>query len=72
MLNVILKSAADGDPHGLYKKARAGMIDHFTGLSSPYEAPEKPELVLKTQSASVEECVNMLYEYLRARFDGLM
>lgn len=43
------------DPKGLYKKARAGEIPEFTGISAPYEAPAKPELVLKTGSESLEE-----------------
>ncbi|MCM3788069.1 adenylyl-sulfate kinase [Domibacillus indicus] len=53
------------DPKGLYKKARAGEIPEFTGISSPYEAPEKPELVLNTDQYSVEECVEQLVEYLK-------
>ncbi|WNS79182.1 adenylyl-sulfate kinase [Domibacillus sp. DTU_2020_1001157_1_SI_ALB_TIR_016] len=53
------------DPKGLYKKARAGEIPEFTGISSPYEAPEKPELVLNTDQYSVEECVDQLVEYLK-------
>lgn len=53
------------DPKGLYKKARAGQIPEFTGISSPYEAPEKPELVLNTDQYSVDECVDQLVEYLK-------
>lgn len=53
------------DPKGLYKKARAGEIPEFTGISSPYEAPEKPELVLNTDQYSVEECVEQLVTYLK-------
>ena len=45
------------DPKGLYKKARAGEIKGFTGIDDPYEAPKKPELVLKTADLSVEQCV---------------
>jgi adenylylsulfate kinase len=45
------------DPKGLYKKARAGQITHFTGIDDPYEAPERPELVIKTERMSVRECV---------------
>ncbi|MHB8404746.1 MAG: bifunctional sulfate adenylyltransferase/adenylylsulfate kinase [Gammaproteobacteria bacterium] len=43
------------DRKGLYAKARAGLIKEFTGISDPYEAPEKPELVLDTRGSSVEE-----------------
>jgi len=53
------------DPKGLYKKARAGEIPEFTGISSPYEAPENPELVLNTDQYSVEECVEQLVAYLK-------
>ena len=45
------------DVKGLYKKARAGEISHFTGISSPYEEPERPELVVNTSILSLEECV---------------
>ncbi len=45
------------DPKGLYKKARAGEIKNFTGISDPYEAPANPELVLKAAEHSVAECV---------------
>ncbi len=43
------------DPKGLYKKARAGIIPSFTGISAPYEAPEKPEIHLHTDTQSPEE-----------------
>ncbi len=52
------------DPKGLYKKARAGEIPEFTGISAPYEAPEKPELVLDTAKLSVEESVAELVGHL--------
>lgn len=45
------------DPKGLYKKARAGSLKGFTGIDDPYESPERPDLVLKTTSMSVEGCV---------------
>lgn len=54
------------DPKGLYKKARAGEIPEFTGISAPYEAPESPEISLRTDLASVDECVEKLIEYLDA------
>jgi len=44
------------DTKGLYKKARSGEIPEFTGISSPYEPPENPELVLDTEKESVEAC----------------
>jgi len=52
------------DPKGLYKKARAGEIKGFTGIDDPYEAPEKPELVLKTDGKSVDECVADVIRFL--------
>ena len=54
------------DPKGLYQKARAGEIAQFTGISAPYEAPEKPELVVDTNGQSVEESVAAVGAYLEA------
>jgi len=45
------------DVKGLYKKARAGQIGEFTGISSPYEKPEKPEMIVNTGVASLDDCV---------------
>ncbi len=55
------------DPKGLYKKARAGQIENFTGISSPYEAPENPELCLHTGAATPEALVEDILEALIAR-----
>jgi adenylylsulfate kinase len=55
------------DPKGLYKKARAGEIKGFTGIDDPYEAPLKPELVLKPATMSVEESVEACLGLLRQR-----
>ncbi len=55
------------DPKGLYKKARAGEIPEFTGISAPYEAPEKPELVIDTKGQEVEQSVLVLLSYLEER-----
>ena len=55
------------DPKGLYKKARAGEIADFTGLTSPYEAPESPELVIGADGASPEACAAQLIELLEQR-----
>jgi len=52
------------DPKGLYKKARAGLIPEFTGISAPYEEPLKPELVIETDKLSVEESVQKVIDYL--------
>lgn len=48
------------DVKGLYKKARAGQIAEFTGISSPYEAPEKPELLVNTGGEQLEVCVQQI------------
>lgn len=53
------------DVKGLYQKARAGQIKEFTGISSPYEAPQEPELVLDTSSQSIEESVEQVIALLR-------
>lgn len=55
------------DPKGLYKKARAGELKGFTGIDDPYEAPNKPELVLKPETMSVEQSVAAVMELLRQR-----
>lgn len=55
------------DVKGLYKKARNGEIKDFTGISSPYEAPDKPELKIDTHALSLEESVEQIITLLRAR-----
>ena len=52
------------DVKGLYKKARAGEISHFTGISDPYEAPEHADLVLDTSVTSLEDSVKQLLQLL--------
>lgn len=52
------------DVKGLYKKARKGEIPNFTGITSPYEAPEAPDLVINTQEVSLEEAVSMIISKL--------
>ncbi|CEH15526.1 adenylyl-sulfate kinase [Ceraceosorus bombacis] len=52
------------DPKGLYKKARAGEIKEFTGISAPYEAPQKPEIHIKAGATSVDEAVEQVVQYL--------
>lgn len=53
------------DVKGLYKKARAGLIPEFTGISSPYEAPSNAELTVKTGEADLEACTQLTLELLR-------
>ncbi|MBS8121464.1 adenylyl-sulfate kinase [Candidatus Vampirococcus lugosii] len=52
------------DVKGLYKKARTGKINNFTGISDPYEIPTNPDIEIKTQNQTIEESVNQLYNYL--------
>lgn len=52
------------DPKGLYKKARSGEIKEFTGISAPYEKPEKPEIHIDADKTSVEESVRIITQYL--------
>lgn len=55
------------DVKGLYKRARSGEVKEFTGISSPYEAPSNPELVVRTGELPLEDCVGQVIEYLRQR-----
>ncbi|KAK0383305.1 hypothetical protein NLU13_9218 [Sarocladium strictum] len=63
-VDVPLEVAEQRDPKGLYKKARAGEIKEFTGISAPYEEPTNPEIVIKTHENSVEECVAQIVAWL--------
>lgn len=62
-----LETCEKRDVKGLYRKARAGEIPEFTGISAPYEAPERPELTLDTNRQTVEESVGELVAYLDAK-----
>jgi len=62
-----LEACEQRDPKGLYAKARAGVIKDFTGIDSPYEAPERPELVIDTEQVPVEACVDRVLAYLSER-----
>ena len=55
------------DVKGLYRKARASEIKEFTGISSPYEEPENPDIVLDTASQSLQECVSAVLDILHKR-----
>jgi len=55
------------DTKGLYKKARNGEVPEFTGISAPYEAPENPEITVDTRQMSVDESVQVIYQYLRKK-----
>lgn len=62
-----LETCEQRDVKGLYKKARAGQIPFFTGIASPYEAPENPELSVDTQNLSLEDCVQQVIGLLVER-----
>jgi adenylylsulfate kinase len=64
-VNASLETCEKRDPKGLYKKARAGEIKGFTGISDPYEAPEKPELVLDADKKGIDELANEVVDYLK-------
>lgn len=56
------------DPKGLYRRVRAGQVTEFTGITSPYEAPLQPELVLDTSSASPAHCIDQVLQALSGLF----
>ncbi len=55
------------DVKGLYRKARAGLIQHFTGIDDPYEPPEDPEVICKTAEQSLSECIELVMQSLKSR-----
>lgn len=63
-VNASLETCEKRDPKGLYKKARAGELKNFTGINDPYEAPEKPELVLDADNKSIDELAKEVVAYL--------
>ena len=63
-VNVSLEAAEKRDPKGLYKKARAGQIKGFTGIDDPYEAPEKAEIVIDTETMSAADAAQHLFNHL--------
>ncbi|MDY7222009.1 adenylyl-sulfate kinase [Halalkalibacterium halodurans] len=65
-----LETCEKRDPKGLYKKARSGAIPEFTGISSPYEEPVNPELIIDTDQLTVEEAIEKIYAYLHAQESG--
>ena len=66
-VNCPLEVCETRDVKGLYKKARAGTIANFTGISAPYEEPNNPEITIETQDRSINECVEELIESLEQR-----
>lgn len=62
-----LEICEDRDVKGLYSKARAGEIKNFTGIDSPYEPPENPELIIDTTKEDVNDSVDKLYSYIESK-----
>ena len=69
-VNAPLAVCEERDPKGLYAKARANEIAEFTGISAPYEAPEAPELELRTDQLDVAAAVAKIMDFLHARDEG--
>jgi bifunctional enzyme CysN/CysC len=69
-LSTPLSECEKRDPHGLYRKARAGEIAEFTGVSAPYEAPESPEVTLDTALISLENCVQQVLGAIERKMKG--
>jgi adenylylsulfate kinase len=70
-IEVLVKAAVDlceqRDPKGLYKKARAGELKEFTGVSAPYEEPLKPEIVLDSGALSPQQAAQQVLDYLHGQ-----
>ena len=64
-IDVPIEVAENRDPKELYKKARAGIIKDFTGISAPYEAPENPDIHLRTDKETVEQCADHILQFLK-------
>jgi bifunctional enzyme CysN/CysC len=65
-VDVPMHVAESRDPKGLYRSARAGLLANFTGIDSPYEAPEAPELRVDTSLLSPDEAIDLVWRHLRA------
>ena len=59
-----LEECENRDPKGQYKKARAGIIKNYTGISTPYEVPSSPDLTIDTHQLSIDESVRMVIDYM--------
>ena len=65
--NASLEACESRDVKGMYKRARAGEIKNYTGIDSPYEAPDNPELVIDAESKSLEESVAKVIDFLKSK-----
>ncbi|MGJ7919335.1 adenylyl-sulfate kinase [Neobacillus sp. LXY-4] len=66
-LNCPIQICEYRDPKGLYKKARQGKIEDFTGISSPYEIPDSPEIIIETNNMTIEHSVKQILSYLKGK-----
>ena len=62
-----LETCIERDPKGLYKKAQKGEIKEFTGISSAYEQPQNPEIVIDTDKTTVQDGVKRIFEFLKIK-----
>ena len=65
--NSSLETCEARDVKGFYKRARAGEIKNYTGINAPYEVPNNPELVINTESKTIEESVSEIIDFLKVR-----
>ncbi len=63
-INAPLSVCEDRDVKGLYKKARSGALKNFTGIDSPYEAPQNPALEIKTDNLTVDESAQIIFDFI--------
>ncbi len=63
-VNASLDKCEKRDPKGLYKKARQGLVKNFTGIDSPYEPPDNPDIELNTDKYSIENVVKQLSDFI--------
>lgn len=63
-----IETCEDRDPKQLYAKARRGEIRDFTGIDSPYETPQTPEIIIQSHLLAVDEAVKQIFSYLREHF----
>jgi adenylyl-sulfate kinase len=66
LVDAPIEVCEDRDPKGLYKKARAGELENFTGISAPYERPERPELVIETDRTDPVGGAQLILDLLRS------
>jgi adenylylsulfate kinase len=66
-LNCPIQVCEHRDPKGLYKKARQGEITDFTGITSPYEIPDHPEIIIETNKIEIEQSILQIFAYLKEK-----